>query len=749
MKKVLFLLFALVLHNNLFAQEKRIVIDNQTPGSLSDRLTYPQQRTVEDMTIKGYINKKDMDFINSLIKDYNLKILDLSNVTTVLDGVENCLWGKFLSFGSNKELQKVRLPLATNTAAPQGYSGSVISSMVDTLEIGWEDLSVIGRRIWTVHAKHLILLEKVRIIPDSFFMTAADENSTYNNEWYDGYEVTLPESVTIIGGRAFGRYAQFQSDFSFPDSAEYIGKYPLEYDSYLGNYGHAYINSWCERKPSISDKKFSFPLNLRFYNSLDYEPYMNAPGTKRVFTSDEFKSDTIIVHERCDTLYVKLRAKIAYFYNRKPVVFWTYEDLNIDTLYIPEGCMSAYLEDSYMYEAALKSEPEIHIKAIKEMKSVKTVKLNKNKETCLIGDKINLEATISPVDAFNKALKWTSSDNNIATVNSDGIVNAIKPGTVWVKASSESNPEISDSCMIAVVQPVNGISLNYDKYQIDNIGETIVLLAIITPTNATNKEVRWSSSNENVCIVENGEVTAVSPGTATITATTVDGNYTAKCFIKVVRHVNSIELNKSSLSLKVGENERLTATVRPDDADDATFVWSSTNENIITVDERGVVSALNAGEAWIKAISNDNINVSDSCKVVVLQPVTGVTLDCNTYQLNTIGESFEIHANIEPSNASNKNVRWISSNESVCLVSHGVVVAVGYGSCVIIANTDDGGYIATCSVIVMDGSGITSHKNCNEVVQIYDINGIRLKTLQRGINIVRLFDGTTHKIIVK
>ena len=170
MKKLLCIICILAMQLNLNAQDTKIVIDNQTPGWLSSLLTYPQQKAVEDITITGYINKTDMNFVNELIKNYNLRVIDLSNVTTISDGNEHYLWNNFLSFGSEKVLQKVRLPLFVEGGT--STNGSIICSKVDTLEIGWEDLSVIGTlSIWNTHAKHLILLEGVRVIPYRYFMT--------------------------------------------------------------------------------------------------------------------------------------------------------------------------------------------------------------------------------------------------------------------------------------------------------------------------------------------------------------------------------------------------------------------------------------------------------------------------------------------------------------------------------------------------------------------------------------------------
>lgn len=155
-------------------------------------------------------------------------------------------------------------------------------------------------------------------------------------------------------------------------------------------------------------------------------------------------------------------------------------------------------------------------------------------------------------------------------------------------------------------------------------GAVLTLSATVTPKNATNKELLWTSDNETVAVVQNGEVTAVSAGYATITAKTTDGSKkSATCEVKVVERrpgeilVEKISLNKSAVSLNEGETARLIATVTPDDATDALLSWVSTNEEVAVVSE-GVITAVGAGSAVVKAVANDGSGVSASCAVTVI-----------------------------------------------------------------------------------------------------------------------------------
>lgn len=161
-----------------------------------------------------------------------------------------------------------------------------------------------------------------------------------------------------------------------------------------------------------------------------------------------------------------------------------------------------------------------------------------------------------------------------------------------------------------VTIPVTGISLNETELSLTE-DEQFQIIATVKPTNATNKEVAWSSSDENVATVdENGVVTAVEAGVATITATTVDGGFTATASITVeaevaIIPVTGISLNTTEITLTEGEQSQIIATVEPSDASNKAVVWSSSDENVVTIDENGVVTAVEAGAATITATTVD------------------------------------------------------------------------------------------------------------------------------------------------
>ena len=166
---------------------------------------------------------------------------------------------------------------------------------------------------------------------------------------------------------------------------------------------------------------------------------------------------------------------------------------------------------------------------------VSSISLSKSTLELTVGDQASLDATISPDNATNKKIRWSSSKESVATVTPDGIVEAISAGTAFITARSEDSG-VNAKCEITVkekVISVTGIALNKTSLSLSE-GEEFTLEATVTPDNATNKEITWASDNEAVVTVSSeGVVKALRAGTASITATTVDQGKTANCAVIV------------------------------------------------------------------------------------------------------------------------------------------------------------------------------------------------------------------------
>lgn len=183
--------------------------------------------------------------------------------------------------------------------------------------------------------------------------------------------------------------------------------------------------------------------------------------------------------------------------------------------------------------------------------------------------------------------------------------------TMFVLISCEEENAVSSNKEPTV--SVTDVKLNKDALTLEK-GSNEILTATVSPDDATNKDVSWSTSDDKVATVENGKVTAIGGGTATITAT-AEGGKTATCIVTVTVSAEKIELDKTSLQMIEGDTSNLKATFTPDDTTEVALTWSSSNANVVTV-ENGVVTAVGAGEATITAkTENDK---AATCKVTVI-----------------------------------------------------------------------------------------------------------------------------------
>lgn len=247
---------------------------------------------------------------------------------------------------------------------------------------------------------------------------------------------------------------------------------------------------------------------------------------------------------------------------------------------------------------------------------------------------------------------------------------------------------------------VTNVTLNKSNLTL-GVGETETLIASVLPEKAANKTVIWASSNILVAtVMPNGLVTALTKGTTTIIATTVDGNYSASCTVKVDEiSVTEVKLNKNTLILDVNETETLIATVLPENATIKEVYWTS--NNFCAIVTNGLVTPIAVGKATITVSTLDG-NKTAKCEVEVIRRVhvTGVSLNKTTLDLG-IGNTELLIASVLPYNATNQNIIWSSSNSSIATVNNGSVTAKTEGTVTITATTEDGNFTATCEVRCM------------------------------------------------
>ena len=325
------------------------------------------------------------------------------------------------------------------------------------------------------------------------------------------------------------------------------------------------------------------------------------------------------------------------------------------------------------------------------------------------GESAVLSASVSPEAASDRAVAWSSSDRSVATVDKAGTVHGLRPGTATVTATAEGK---SGTCAVTVKAKAIGVTeVTLDKTELTlTEGETETLTATVRPDNADNRKVTWSSDKTEIATVDGaGRVTAVKAGEAVVTVMTEDGGKTATCAVTVKAKtvsVTEVTLDRAELTLTEGETETLTATVKPDNADNRKVTWSSDKTEIATVDGAGRVTAVKAGEAVVTVTTEDGGKTA-TCKVTVkakVVPVTGVDVKPWSVTIGANGTT-KLTCTVAPSNATNRNVRWESDNPSVATVdSDGNVRAVSAGVAKVSAVTEDGGFRSGCTVTVKEFS---------------------------------------------
>ena len=254
---------------------------------------------------------------------------------------------------------------------------------------------------------------------------------------------------------------------------------------------------------------------------------------------------------------------------------------------------------------------------------VNGVELNVNECTIEANSTYQLEAYVKPDNATNKNVIWKvrRGGTGIISVSETGLVTGKATGKATVVVTTEENG-FTATCEVTVVQQiihVTGISLNKTSASCKQ-GKTTSLAATVSPSDASNKTITWTSSNPSVATISNGVVTGISQGSSTITAKTNDGGFTASCVVTITEstRVTSVSLNETSLSLKAERTASLVATVSPSDAYDKTVTWSSSNTGIATISTSGVVTAKAVGNAVITATTNDG-GFKASCNLTVTE----------------------------------------------------------------------------------------------------------------------------------
>ena len=335
----------------------------------------------------------------------------------------------------------------------------------------------------------------------------------------------------------------------------------------------------------------------------------------------------------------------------------------------------------------------------------------------------NVTITVEPEDADNTELTYESLDPDKAIITDadKGVIKGIKGGLANIKVTAKDGSGVSANCTVRVKEvPVTGVKLNKGTLTLWTDGRTGTpeqLIATVEPENATNKKVTWSRvnlSSNAVTVDQNGNVIPSEVGEAVVTVTTDEGHFTASCNVivkKIEVSVNKVELDNKLLEIYVGQTVKLKHTISPSGATVKAVRWTSDRPECVSVadggESGGLVTGIKPGTSTVTVTTVDG-GKQASCTVIVKEhdkEVTDVILDPSSGKIY-VDQEITLTATVLPSKASDKTLKWKSSNPSVASVTPtgpdtAVVRGMAVGEDVTIVAEASNGVNAVCRIDVI------------------------------------------------
>ena len=379
--------------------------------------------------------------------------------------------------------------------------------------------------------------------------------------------------------------------------------------------------------------------------------------------------------------------------------------------------------------------------------------------TIYVGDTFHISYQIVPDMADARIYRWTeSSRGRIISIDSTGTCIANAAGSVTITAYIEtsdgftSTTRFSRTMRIRVSNPptlAESLQLASDTMLI-GVGEQQVITYSLLPSNTSQKELLWTSSDSSIAIAAGGVVSGIAVGNATIYVTTTDGsNLTDSCIVQVSNttqttdsvFVSSISLSSETNTLLIGDTLHLTAVITPLNATNPAVKWYSNAPEILNIDSTGRCIALSVGTVVVTAIAADGHGAIDSIEIEV-EPILINQIVLNMAEANCfIGDSIQLTANVYPADATFKLIHWTSSDSSVVSVEDGACVALKEGTAIVRAVATDGSQISSSCRFVVSAPyvasleiGIEGSEQTIESLELTIHDSIRLQAVIRPSN---------------
>ena len=329
-----------------------------------------------------------------------------------------------------------------------------------------------------------------------------------------------------------------------------------------------------------------------------------------------------------------------------------------------------------------------------------------------------LEVKVSPAEADNKKLKWTSLTPDIATVTEDGMLTGLKMGTAQIKAEALDGSNISKTFNVEVTGlPVSSISLPTTPVSVVKT-KTGKIKVVVEPLESDNQKLTWTSSRTDIATVDNeGVVTGKKVGTTRITASTTDGT-NLKAFVDVniePLKVETMTFAEPSVSIIKTEDKTITLTLNSEEVDNKSMVWTSSDESVATVVQNmnavypleAIVVAHKVGKATIKTEAQDGSGMSATCEV----DVTPLMVSDFSLQTASVVKTFptQLEAKVFPAEADNKKLKWTSLTPDIATVTeNGMMTGLKIGTAKVKAETTDGSNLSGVFEVQVTGLSVST-----------------------------------------
>lgn len=320
------------------------------------------------------------------------------------------------------------------------------------------------------------------------------------------------------------------------------------------------------------------------------------------------------------------------------------------------------------------------------------------------GDSTQINATVAPNNATSKVLIWKSDNSNIASVDNNGKIHGENAGDTTVHVSTTNG--ITKNIKVIVNKKIitaTDIKLNQNSVKL-KVGEKFKINYTIIPEATTDKTIKFEYDKNYINLDNKGNVETKKAGITNVTVITSNGK-SATLRIEIIspeKKASEVRINDGNLKLTEDATKTLSISVVPSDIDKTKAIWKTSNADIVEIDENGNIKAKNVGKANI-TVTLDNQQSSITVEVVKkIIPTTSITLNKTKIAMKAGKTDSSLKAEIKPSNATNKNVIWTSSNTKVAAVDkNGEITAYSKGTTTIKAtSSDNNSHTASCTVTV-------------------------------------------------